>query len=329
MKTRQATDKQRETTAEAAARTTCSPLFKQYSRAFELSTGLPLDFVLADDLEAEPYAGRENENRFCAMMRQIAPASWRRVNRQLQAEARRKRIAITSMAFAGILETAVPVQAGKTLIGFLRTGQVLPSDPDTEIFDAFASGLRPEVPPTDMSILRAAYLGTPVVPLNRYHGVVHLLNVFAEQLDEQSNRLLLMQWGSEPECIVKAKQFIVEHAGGKVALEAVANHVGMSSYYFCKLFKSVTGITFTNFLGRLRVEKSKQLLLDPRIRISQVAYRSGFQSISQFNRCFLRFIGKSPSEFRAGDRKWSDEPKLMPFEMPSATATYQPLQEAV
>ena len=59
-----------------------------------------------------------------------------------------------------------------------------------------------------------------------------------------------------------------------------------------------TGLTFTEYLGRVRVEKAKQLLLNPHLRISEIAYDVGFQSLTHFNRVFHQVTGKSPSAYR-------------------------------
>jgi len=72
----------------------------------------------------------------------------------------------------------------------------------------------------------------------------------------------------------------------------------MSAFYFCKIFKKATGLTFTDYLARVRVEKVKNLLLNPHRRVSEAAYEAGFQSLSQFNRVFRRIAGESPSIYR-------------------------------
>jgi len=74
--------------------------------------------------------------------------------------------------------------------------------------------------------------------------------------------------------------------------------VNMSAFYFCKTFKKATGMTFTDYLARVRVEKVKNLLLNPNKRVSEAAYEAGFQSLSQFNRVFRRIGGESPSTYR-------------------------------
>jgi AraC-like DNA-binding protein len=73
----------------------------------------------------------------------------------------------------------------------------------------------------------------------------------------------------------------------------------MSTFYLCKMFKKVTGLNFTEYVARVRVEKSKNLLLNPNARVSEVAFATGFQSLTHFNRTFRRFAGLSPTQYRA------------------------------
>ena len=84
-----------------------------------------------------------------------------------------------------------------------------------------------------------------------------------------------------------------------MTLSAVAAAAGASVFHFCKVFHAATGLKFTDYVARARVEDARQRLLNPNMRISEVAYEVGFQSLTQFNRTFKRVFGQSPSEFRA------------------------------
>jgi len=96
-----------------------------------------------------------------------------------------------------------------------------------------------------------------------------------------------------------AKVFIHAHLAEPMSLEAVASAVNVSPFHFCKLFKRATGLTFTDFVNRARVEKAKRMLMKPAARITEVAYDVGFQSLSHFNRSFRRIADESPTEFRS------------------------------
>jgi AraC-like DNA-binding protein len=79
----------------------------------------------------------------------------------------------------------------------------------------------------------------------------------------------------------------------------VAQHVHVSPFHFCKLFKKATGMTLTEYVARVRVEKAKALLVDPSLRISEVVFAAGFGSIPRFNSVFKRYVGMPPTEYRA------------------------------
>jgi len=64
------------------------------------------------------------------------------------------------------------------------------------------------------------------------------------------------------------------------------------------MFKKITGINFTDYLSRVRIEKAKNLLLNRNLRISEIAYEVGFQSLTHFNRVFKKITGQSPTEYR-------------------------------
>ena len=62
--------------------------------------------------------------------------------------------------------------------------------------------------------------------------------------------------------------------------------------------KRTTGLTFTDYLARVRIEKAKTLLHDRNRRVSEVAYDVGFQSLTHFNRVFRKIAGQSPTSYR-------------------------------
>jgi AraC-like DNA-binding protein len=103
---------------------------------------------------------------------------------------------------------------------------------------------------------------------------------------------------AESPVITRARNFINTHQNEDLSLAQVAQAVNMSAFYFCKTFKKATGMTFTDYLARVRVEKVKNLLLNPHKRVSEAAYEAGFQSLSQFNRVFRKIAGESPSRYR-------------------------------
>jgi YesN/AraC family two-component response regulator len=150
----------------------------------------------------------------------------------------------------------------------------------------------------DQTVLRRAYFDTRVVSREQHSAAVKLLTIFAEHLEIVSNQIVIQRDNAEPPMITKAKDFIREHHTEDLSLHQVARFANASRFYFCKLFKRATGLTFTNFLSRVRIERSKNLLINPHLRVGEVAYEVGFQSLTHFNRVFQKLLGQSPTEYR-------------------------------
>lgn len=108
---------------------------------------------------------------------------------------------------------------------------------------------------------------------------------------------------AEPHDIWKARRFIEEHAGEPLSLGKVAREVGINATHLSEKFKQVTGFKFVDYVARTRFERARELLTDVDLRISEIAFAVGFQSLSQFNRVFKKFSGRSPSAHRATQTK--------------------------
>ena len=105
--------------------------------------------------------------------------------------------------------------------------------------------------------------------------------------------------GAESGRIWKARNFIHEHYGEGLSLGRVAKAANTSANYLSEKFKETTGINFVRYVARTRYEKAAALLREADLRVSEIAFATGFQSLSQFNRVFKKFSGKSPTEYRA------------------------------
>ncbi len=100
------------------------------------------------------------------------------------------------------------------------------------------------------------------------------------------------------ERIQRVYRFLYAHLGEPIGLDDVARAAGMSSAAFCRYCRRVTGRTLTRLIAELRVTQACKLLTDTSQSISEIAFASGFQSISNFNRVFHEIRGENPMSFR-------------------------------
>jgi AraC-like DNA-binding protein/ligand-binding sensor protein len=278
-----------------------SPLFATYRHAFTNATGLSLELISTDENARALRRRKKRQGSFCQLLNEtydkgLCPGCVRSCQKLWSSAEDQSR---TTTCFAGLRETAIPVRSGQTTIALLTTGQVFTSPPDDIRFDAIEKELE-EVGASRKQIkeLHDAWSTTRVMPVDQYEGTITLLAAFALQLSDLFNRLLLEETHQEPNVVVRAKQYINAHLEDRIYLEDVAQQVGVSTFYFCKLFKRTTGLTLTEYVNRRRIERVKQKLLNPQARVTEVAYEVGYQSLSQFNRSFLKFVGVSPTKFR-------------------------------
>lgn len=274
-----------------------SQIYQDYERAFTKATGLPLSLRSVDSFQ-RAHDGKRSENPFCLLMAENNRTCAACLEAQQEITDQAKSAPHTVKCFAGLCDTGVPVSVGDELLGFLQTGQIFLQRPTKARFAKTARLLAQWGCKTDLSRLEEAYFQTRVIPLKQYESVLRLLTIFAQHLALVSNQLLVRRVNAEPPTITKAKQFIDAHQTEEISLTDVARAVNTSTFYFCKMFKKTTGLSFTDYLSRVRVEKAKNLLLNPNLRISEVAFAAGFQSLSHFNRVFRRIAGESPTQYR-------------------------------
>jgi AraC-like DNA-binding protein len=275
-----------------------SQVFRDYEKAFRATTGLPLALrpVEAFDL---PHRHDPKENSFCALMSQSNHTCAHCLQLQRKVEQEATREAKTLTCFAGFSDSAIPVRIGEELVGFLQTGQVLMHPPRKSDFAKAARHLASAGTTLPAKDLEHAYFQTRVVTPKQYESILRLLMIFSEHLSALIHQLMVRDATSEMPSITKARALIAEQYAEDLSLTTVARSANMSAFYFCKSFRKATGMTFTEYLARVRTDKVKDLLLNPHKRVSEAAYEVGFRSLSQFNRVFRRMTGRSPSAYRA------------------------------
>jgi len=274
-----------------------SEIYRDYERAFRDATGLPLSLRAVEAFDL-PHQGEQNENPFCALMATSNQSCAACLQLQRKVEESAGLEPKTLKCFAGLCDSAVPIRVGEDLIAFLQTGQILLHKPSKREFSQVARQLFSWGVDTDLKQVEEAYFQTRVLTKAQYESILRLLGIFAQHLASLSNQLMVQEEKSESPQITRARAFINEHQDEDLSLSEVAKAVNMSAFYFCKMFKQATGLTFTDYLARIRVEKVKNLLLDPHKRVSEVAFAAGFQSLSQFNRVFRKVAGEAPSTYR-------------------------------
>ncbi|WP_371755709.1 helix-turn-helix transcriptional regulator [Ferviditalea candida] len=98
--------------------------------------------------------------------------------------------------------------------------------------------------------------------------------------------------------VEQAKSWIEENLGSEITIKKIADSVYMNPTYFCQYFKIQTGETILDFVTRKRMEKAKELLRDPQLKMYEISARIGYHDTKYFSRLFKQWTGQSPSQYR-------------------------------
>lgn len=142
-----------------------------------------------------------------------------------------------------------------------------------------------------------------ISPFSESKCKAKMLEIFVliaeHSLKEQSDdRVASIESASDRKHIKAALTYIDEHFCESISQTDVAEYVGLSPYYFSRLFKKYMKNNLSTYIAHLRINKASGLLADESISITECAFQSGFQSITAFNRVFKEQIGCSPRVYR-------------------------------
>ncbi|MFL0555419.1 response regulator [Paenibacillus barengoltzii] len=104
--------------------------------------------------------------------------------------------------------------------------------------------------------------------------------------------------GSGEKAIEVALQYIKEHYNEELSLEKVASIVFLNPAYFSQLFKQKVGLGYKEYVTSLRLEQAKQLLLNPKLKVGEIAEYLGYQDIRHFAQMFRKKYHVTPNEYR-------------------------------
>lgn len=113
----------------------------------------------------------------------------------------------------------------------------------------------------------------------------------------------LIQWMEERKFeeakpIRMAKKYINDNYNQSLTLEMVSKEIGFNPTYFSTVFKKETGMNFSDYLKKIRVENAKEMLLNTEKLIEDISFEVGYADIKYFSRLFKKMMGVTPTEFR-------------------------------
>jgi len=98
------------------------------------------------------------------------------------------------------------------------------------------------------------------------------------------------------DCLSPVLEYMDHHYTEKLSLEKLSSMANISSYYFCRMFKNLTGKSPTEYITHLRLNKAATLLQENKLNITEVALSVGFNDSNYFSRQFKKYKKIAPSK---------------------------------
>uniref|UniRef100_A0A7C5V4Q6 Helix-turn-helix domain-containing protein n=1 Tax=Caldicellulosiruptor owensensis TaxID=55205 RepID=A0A7C5V4Q6_9FIRM len=138
--------------------------------------------------------------------------------------------------------------------------------------------------------------------------ISQILNSSSEQIVEIFKKALLTLFSKAKikhdqiinnESINKAIEFINQNYNQEITLSQISAAFNFNPYYFSKLFKKYTGVSFKTYLTKLRIQNACQLLKNSSKSIKEISFAVGFSDPNYFIKAFKKFTGMTPSAYRS------------------------------
>jgi len=103
---------------------------------------------------------------------------------------------------------------------------------------------------------------------------------------------------AENSLVARAKEFISSSYTTNVSLEDICNYVSVSKNYFSYLFKKETNENVWDYLTKVRIKKSKELLKNTEMKIYEISNEVGYSNTNYFIKLFKKLVGATPQDYR-------------------------------
>ena len=273
------------------------PELVEFQRDFELLSGMKLAFVdelgLGDDL-------RRDRLPLCSAMNasDSGRAMCARSRHALLANAADQSGCL--LCDAGLSEAAIPLNISGIKAGYFMFGGTAPLPPNQQTIQKARHLLKKNGIPIDDRDLETWLCQTPVVPAETLDAYRRIAVLAAKQIALKVTDQLVDPEVAMPPSVTKACGYIRARAlVDDINLAGVARHCGVSEGHLSRIFHHATGLTFREYLSQIRIGRAKSLLIHSGKNVTEIAYESGFQSLSQFHRAFRKIHGTTPGEMRS------------------------------
>lgn len=131
----------------------------------------------------------------------------------------------------------------------------------------------------------------------------YIVNVMVELAKEVDQTIDPLEVKDQHVAIDKAKEYMETHLSEKITLKMISENVYLSETYFSFLFKKITGITYIDYIQKLRMQEAKRLLVNTKYKVYKIAELIGYSDYKYFSVQFKKYVALTPKEYRNQGRR--------------------------
>lgn len=265
-----------------------------FLRDFRTLSGLQLQLL---DEFGSPVSPEEPRPHLCRAM--AADKAGRRVCQRARNNLLRRGNSAPSACAcdAGLNEVSVPLQIGGQTVGFLVFAGFRQGQPDGPLLSRVRHLLGRAGVATCAREHRRLLIASPALDPAASAALARIVAAMSRHLAHLAVPQFMMESRPLPALAHRARRHLRAHGlTGRCTLAATARACGVSPAHLSRVFHQSTGLTISEYLARFRIEHATELLRQHRQTVAEIAFASGFQSVSQFNRTFKRIAGCAPTQ---------------------------------
>lgn len=210
-----------------------------------------------------------------------------------------------STCYMGVTEIKIPVIFNGTPVAIVGLGGIVLKDNLSKKWTSIEKNLKKLA--LDTETAKNYYNKFELINKNELDHYIKMAQTIANfitaHLNSDNNKYVSLisntKRGNDNYIIYKVSSYIENNYFEDLKLEEMAKTYYINPQYLSRLFKSIMGINFSEYLTNTRIERAKILLKETNLKNNMIAYKTGFNSVNYFINCFKNKTGMSPKQYRS------------------------------
>ena len=273
--------------------------------------GVTIAIISPDRKRSMTVFSKEGWSPFCVRLRELGGERRCVACDQRFAEiVSERRKAMRYHCWSGMTEFIVPITLDNEILAFIQCGQVLDNPPTENDWEATSQKISAQgfihLPPKDL------FFSSRVVSIQTQDDLMALLELFGNYIAYAQHQILLAEASQQSRAEERALSFIRSHLAEVISLEDVAVAACTSIRNLSRIFQANTGMTVLEVIQEMRIARACVLLQEGQLNCMQTALESGFGSVQQFNRVFLKLRHCTPLTWQRQNMIRQTDPPTFP-----------------